>query len=78
MDIPEMFTMKDGKLEKVDTSLRRMCEIAKERLDTPKTLLTLLYVNNLATPESLREIIKGFVNGKYNKEEAIKKLDALR
>ncbi len=72
-----MFNMKDGKLEKVDTSLKRMAELAKERLDIGRTLLHLLYISNLATPEPLREIIKGFVNGKYKKEEAIKKLDAL-
>ncbi|TSC83269.1 MAG: hypothetical protein G01um101419_99 [Parcubacteria group bacterium Gr01-1014_19] len=73
-----MFTMKDGKLEKVDTSIRRMAEIAKERLDISKTLLHLLYIKNLAVPEPIREIIKGFVNGKYKREETIQKLDALK
>ncbi len=78
MEFPVFFTREGEQFKKVDANLQRMAEIAKERLDIPKSLLHLLYVKNLASPEPLREIIKGFINGKYKKEEAIQKLDALK
>jgi len=76
MPIPKLYTLKDGKLSEVDTSLKRVCEIAKSRLDDPK-ILELIYIDNDDAPEPLRNILKDFIAGKLSKTDVLQKLDQL-
>jgi hypothetical protein len=49
-DFPKMYRMNGGKLEEVDTSLKRICEIAKSRLDDSHVVLRIIYVDNKDAP----------------------------
>jgi hypothetical protein len=76
-DFPKLYTMKDGKLSEMNTSLKRMCEVAKGNLDASASILGIIYINNPDAPESLRQLMKDFVEKKFTKDETDVKLDEL-
>ena len=67
---------RDGKVETKILGLAHMCGIAKSRLSS-KEILSVLYIDNDAAPQPLREIMKLYVDGKLTQEETAQKLDEL-
>jgi hypothetical protein len=68
----------EGQQEYVAGRMIDMYRIAIKRLDDDKNFLQEMYINNPYVPESLKDIIKRFVDGKISKEDAVKELTEMQ
>ena len=55
----------------------QMARVAIDRLDMTKELLAMLYIDNQNTPESLRVVVKDYVDGKISREVAGDRINKL-
>lgn len=67
----------DGTMTEVDTSLKRMCEVAAGRLRASVVVLKMLYVDNDAAPEPLRTLFKDYIEQRKSTEEVAAELKKL-